>query len=500
LEQLDTTAIIDIGSNSARLVIYEASSRYGFHLICEKKSKVRIGEGAYEKNGYLQPIGIKRAYFALKEFIKTIKLYSVTKTICVATSALRDAPNRDEFRGWIKDKLDLDIDIIDGKAEARFGAIAGLNLLPIQQGITIDIGGGSSDLALIKNCKIIDTYSLNIGTVRLKELFFDKRKPLQKAKEFIKKELEKLPPSFRDEQAIGIGGTARTLAKAIMKQEEYPLDKLHAFSYKIKSKSEYFSNITIASKSLLPYLYIPKGRFDTIREGTLIFQEILDYIGAKSVITSGVGVREGVFLNEFLKNDNFKFPKNINPSIVSILDRFKTHSIHTKRAKKSVENIFNLFQKYNNRLNKKYLKTLIHAIEITPIGYTFNIYKSYQHAFYATMQEFNYRVTHQEIILTALLLRFGGKGLYEKEVYKKYKSLLPHKKELEILSFIYSISTTLHENSSIKKFEFSLYNGRLTIKADGSLYLAKEKLKEIERPNGINLNIIDNQVLPDYKF
>ncbi|HHB94532.1 MAG TPA: Ppx/GppA family phosphatase, partial [Campylobacterales bacterium] len=246
--------------------------------------------------------------------------------------------------------------------------------------------------------------------------------------------------------------------------------------------------------------HIPKGRFDTIREGTLIFQKILNFVNAKEVITSGVGVREGVFLNYFLKNDNLKFPKDINPSIISILDRFKTHSIHTQRAKNSVSSIFELFENSKYRLKKKYLNTLLNTIEITPIGYTFNIYKSYQHAFYATMQEFNYRVTHQEIILTALLLRFGGKGLYEKEVYKKYKSLLPSKKELEILSFIYSICTALHENSSIKNFEFSLNKSRLIIKAKGSLYLAKEKLKEIERPNGIDLTIIDNQILPDYNF
>ncbi len=494
-----TTAIIDIGSNSARLVIYEASSQYGFHLICEKKSKVRIGEGAYEKGGYLQPIGINRAYFALKEFINTIKLYSVTKTICVATSALRDAPNGSEFVDWIKEKLHLNIEIIDGTQEARFGAIAGLNLLPIDSGITIDIGGGSSDLALIVNSKIVDTYSLNIGTVRLKELFFDKNLPIEKARDFIKKELQKLPLSFKNKQAIGIGGTARTLAKAIMKKDEYPLDKLHAFSYKIEAQYEYFDNITVANKSLLPYLYIPKSRFDTIREGTLIFREILDFIDAKSVITSGVGVREGVFLNDFLKDNNLLFPKDINPSIVSILDRFKTHNIHTSRAKKSVESIFRLFQDKNG-LKNRYLKTLIHAIEITPIGYTFNIYKSYQHAFYATMQEFNYRVTHQEIILTALLLRFGGKGLYEKEVYKQYKSLLPSKKELEILSFIYSISISLHENSSVKNFEFLLEDNTLIIKADSSLYLAKEKLKEIERPNKIKLKILDSQILPDYRF
>ncbi|HHD82091.1 MAG TPA: Ppx/GppA family phosphatase, partial [Campylobacterales bacterium] len=96
------TAVIDIGSNSARLVIYEKSSQYGFHLICERKSKVRIGEGAYEKNGYLQEMGIKRAYLALKEFIATAKSYPINKVLCVATSALRDAPNGVAFTQWIK--------------------------------------------------------------------------------------------------------------------------------------------------------------------------------------------------------------------------------------------------------------------------------------------------------------------------------------------------------------------------------------------------------------
>jgi len=70
--------------------------------------------------------------------------------------------------------LGLSIKIIDGKKEAIYGAIAANNLLPISNGITIDIGGGSSDLALITESKIVDSYSLDIGTVRIKELFFDK--------------------------------------------------------------------------------------------------------------------------------------------------------------------------------------------------------------------------------------------------------------------------------------------------------------------------------------
>ena len=232
---LTRTAIIDIGSNSARLVIFEITSQYGFHLICEQKSKVRISEGAYQKNGYLQPNGIKRAYLTLKSFKQTIDKYQVNHTTSVATSALRDAPNGKIFTQWIKQELGFSIKIIDGKQEAFYGALAALNLLPIENGITIDIGGGSSDLALIKNNTIVNTYSLNVGTVRLKELFYDKSdsttQSRDKAKIYIQQELNKIPQEFNHHLAIAIGGTARTLAKSIMQHSSYPFDKMHAYTY-----------------------------------------------------------------------------------------------------------------------------------------------------------------------------------------------------------------------------------------------------------------------------
>ncbi|MCK5854880.1 MAG: Ppx/GppA family phosphatase [Sulfurovaceae bacterium] len=493
------TAVIDIGSNSARLVIYQESSEYGFHIICEKTSKVRIGEGAYAKKGYLQPIGIHRAYLALNEFIKTIQLYPVTQTLCVATSALRDAPNGKEFTTWIEEELNLEIKIIEGQTEARYGALAALNLLPIKDGITIDIGGGSSDLALIQNSKIIDTYSINLGTVRIKELFFDTNSSIADAKAYIEDELKKLPSHFQHPQAIGIGGTIRSLSKGIMKSEEYPLNKIHAFSYKIKNYQEYFDNISIANKTLLPYLHISKSRFDTIREGALIFQAIIKNIGATELITSGVGVREGVFLNNFLEKSNFLFPKDINPSIQSMLDRFETPHTNSYKREASAKKLFNLFSK-KEKLLIPYLQSLLYAIELTPIGYTFNIYEAHQHAYYTTKHEFNFAVTHQEMILTAMLLRFGGEKLYDKEVYRKYKELLPKKEELKILSFIYSVTITLYENSFIEDFDFELKDNLLTIKTDKSLYLAKETLQDLERPSKIELKIQDIQEIPRYNF
>jgi exopolyphosphatase/guanosine-5'-triphosphate,3'-diphosphate pyrophosphatase len=284
-----------------------------------------------------------------------------------------------------------------------------------------------------------------------------------------------------------------------MKSEAYPLNKIHAFSYKIKNHQEYFTNISLANKSLLPYLHISKGRYDTIREGSLIFQAILESIGAKELITSGVGVREGVFLNSFLEKSNFLFPKNLNPSIQSMLDRFETPHTNTDKRKESAKKLFKLFSK-QEKLSKSYLKTLLYAIELTPIGYTFNIYDAHQHAYYATKQEFNFGVTHQEMMLTAMLLRFGGDKLYDKEVYKKYKELLPQKSEMKILSFIYSVTITLYENSFIEDFNFELNDNLLSIKTDKSLYLAKEKLKELERPLEIELEIEDIQKIPPYNF
>jgi exopolyphosphatase/guanosine-5'-triphosphate,3'-diphosphate pyrophosphatase len=499
------TAIIDIGSNSARLVIFEKTSQYGFHLICEQKSKVRVGEGAYEKKGYLQPIGIKRAFFTLQSFLHTIEKYQAHKTLCVATSALRDAPNGKLFVKWIKKELGLAIKIIDGNKEAMYGAIATKNLLPVHHGITIDIGGGSSDLALIKGGNIIDTYSLNLGTVRLKELFFDKNMSIheinQKAKAYIQEALKSLPKQFKGHLAIGIGGTARTLSKGVMKRSDHPLDKLHAFTYNIEDFKTYLQAIPLSSAKGLKKFALKKNRYDTIREGTLIWNEILSHIEAKTVITSSVGVREGVFLEQSLKQDNLTFPKQINPSITSILDRFKPF-IHIEAKKKNKLKIASaLYTELQIEIADKeqYSAELLWALKLSAIGKTLTIYKSHQHAFYIAMQELNYGFTHQEILLISLLLRMHGKELLHKPLFQTFKPLLPKKEKLLWLSFIYTLTVLLHEASNSAKITFNYTNQTLFIFSDKPLYLAKEKIKVLEKPIPFAIIVEDKERVPTCK-
>jgi exopolyphosphatase/guanosine-5'-triphosphate,3'-diphosphate pyrophosphatase len=323
----------------------------------------------------------------------------------------------------------------------------------------------------------------------------------QKAKAYIQEALKSLPKQFKGHLAIGIGGTARTLSKGVMKRSDHPLDKLHAFTYNIEDFKTYLQAIPLSSAKGLKKFALKKNRYDTIREGTLIWNEILSHIEAKTVITSSVGVREGVFLEQSLKQDNLTFPKQINPSITSILDRFKPF-IHIEAKKKNKLKIASaLYTELQIEIADKeqYSAELLWALKLSAIGKTLTIYKSHQHAFYIAMQELNYGFTHQEILLISLLLRMHGKELLHKPLFQTFKPLLPKKEKLLWLSFIYTLTVLLHEASNSAKITFNYTNQTLFIFSDKPLYLAKEKIKVLEKPIPFAIIVEDKEKLPKCK-
>jgi len=469
------TAVIDIGSNSVRMAIFKKTSHFGFVLLKEIKSRVRISEGAYENGGYLQEKAIKRAIYALDEFTKIIKALKARKVLVVATSAVRDAPNKKEFIKLVKEKTKLQIKVIDGEKEAFFGAIAASNLLPQKSGITIDIGGGSTEIALINNKKIIEKFSLNLGTVRLKELFFDKN-DIKGAKEYIKKQLSILPDELKHHTIFGIGGTIRALSKAIMKKNNYPLDILHGFTYEIDKEKDFFKKIINSKYDELKNLYIKEDRFDVIREGTLILEELIKYLDAKQLVTSGVGVREGVFLADMLRNSNYMFPSNFNPSVRSIQDIYQ---VDKKISTYEVNLALKLFDILNpiNQLDEKYKEHLKYAIKLSSAGNYIDFYSNHKHTNYILLNALHYGFTHEDRILISKIIRYHKKKKIKKEYIAQYKHLAPNKDVLEKLCKLFYITKIINSNLSNPKIELKLENNKLIIKGD-NLYLAKENLKE----------------------
>ncbi|BCD59746.1 MULTISPECIES: Ppx/GppA phosphatase family protein [unclassified Nitratiruptor] len=475
------TAIIDIGSNSARMIVIERTSRFGFYLLNETKSKVRIGEGAYEHGGLLQEVPMQRALNALHEFLHIAQSFKVRKILCVATSALRDAPNRSHFLSVVRRELGLNIKVIDGKTEALLGGIAAANLLPILHGITIDIGGGSTELALIQNRKVVDTVSLDLGTVRLKELFFDKKENLEKAIKFIHNELQKIPEHFKNETAIGIGGTIRALSRAIMEKNEYPLDKLHAFTYALEDEKRFIDKIITAPVYKLKKLHIKKERYDTIKEGALIFKEVLSHIRAKRVITSGVGVREGVFLKDLLRNQHYRFPTNFEPSVRSLLDRFCINEKQNRCLFRFTKRIYDALHPLYDP-DKKYEKILLIASKLTNIGIKIDFYDHHKHSSYIILNDLEYNLTHQEIATISTLVRFHKKKLPSKSHLKALGALLPPTDTINWLSFTLTLAEVLNKDLSCPDFSVEYSEGVILIKSAAKLYLAKEEIKSVEKP------------------
>ena len=471
------TAVIDIGSNSARMAIFKKTSHFGFVLLKEIKSRVRISEGAYQNDGNLQPNAINRAINALKEFKFIVKSLKVRKILIVATSAVRDAPNKNQFLNLVKKETGLQIKVIDGEKEAFFGAIAASNLLPQKSGITIDIGGGSTEIALIENKKIVDKISLKLGTVRLKELFFDKN-DISGAKKYIQKELSKLPNNFKNETIFGIGGTIRALSKVIMQKNEYPLDILHGFTYKIEKEEKFINEVINSDYKNLKKLGFKEERFDVIREGSLILKEILEHINAKKIVTSGVGVREGVFLADMLRNSNYMFPSNFNPSVRSIEDIYQ---IDKKISNYEVNLALKLFDtlKPIHNLDDKYKTYLKYAIKLSSAGNYIDFYSAHKHTNYILLNSLHYGFTHEERILISKIIRYHKKKRIKQIYLKEYKELAPNKEILENLCKIFFITKTLNSDLSNPNIELKLKNNQLVIKGQ-NLYLAKENMNKKE--------------------
>jgi exopolyphosphatase / guanosine-5'-triphosphate,3'-diphosphate pyrophosphatase len=483
------TAVIDIGSNSVRMIILEKTSRFAFHLVHEVKSRVRLPENAYQNGGNLQPEAMQRTYDALENFLSIASAYKTRKILCVATSALREAPNKNEFIAKVRNGLGLNIKVINGEKEAHFGAIACSNLLPKLDALTIDIGGGSTEFSYIVDGKVTNTLSLELGTVRLKELYFDK-KDIHGAISHINHELDKLS-DIKINNLIGIGGTFRALANAIMKEIQYPLNKLHAFEFSAKTMVSFIEKVLDANEKRLKALHIKPERFDVIKPGALIISELLKRKGdISNLITSGVGVREGVYLSDLLRHQNESFPHNFNPSVRYLLDRYIVDANYSNQLAKLSKKIFELTAD-TFAVEKSHQKALAIAAKLSPIGTTLHSYSSNQHSYYLIQAGLEYGFNHKEIMLIATLTKFAKKRAPSSAHIDEYKNILPDENVAEYLSFIISLSSALltHRPKNLD-FEFSYLKGCLYVSSAENLYLAKESVKKLEFPRGVSIEFL----------
>lgn len=448
-------SVIDIGSNSIRMAIFAKTSRFGFYLLEERKSRVRISQGSYKNQGYLQEESIQRTLDALCGFVKIAKSRGSRKILCVATSAVRDAPNRQEFLKKAKKICGLQIRIIDGEKEAYYGALACVNLLPKVDGLSLDVGGGSSECAVLAKGRIGELFSFDVGAIRLKELFLDDQEDFSGARDFIYQAFKQLPYHLKGSCVFGIGGSIRTITKIILKN--LGMQFFHGMEIQAQTYIEFCKKILSSSALMLKEMGVSEDRIDSIKSGALIFSLFLEFVEAKVVIASGVGVREGVFLEDLLRGG--KFPDRFNPSLRSLLDRFGSKD--SKKLKKEALRLFDLLSP--SGCGGKEILALCASLSYIGEGMGSQSLHTAYFAFYGLEYGFSYE---QRVAIKIIL-----EGA-EKRLPKENQSIFLSVQELRFLTSILTLARFLTVVPST--LDYQLKDRILHI--SGASYLSKEQI------------------------
>ena len=299
-------AAIDCGTNSIRLLIAEPDGSGGLTDLDRRLEIVRLGQGV-DASGEFHPDALQRTFAAVDQYSELIKKAEVpaAKVHFVATSATRDAKNRDSFFAGIKQRLGVLPDVISGETEARLSFIGALSrVTPEGEPVLVmDIGGGSTELITGSAAgEMRSAISLDIGSVRVTERFLKKNPAadddLARATEYVDDLLAESGVDFASIGTwIGVAGTATTLAGVYLELEHYDRERVHGAVIPLPALQELLyrlARMTVGEIRALPSMH--PGRADVITGGALVEARIAARLQVKDLIVSESDILDGIAL------------------------------------------------------------------------------------------------------------------------------------------------------------------------------------------------------------
>lgn len=304
---LEPIGVIDIGSNSVRLVVYEGAVRSPSPLFNEK---VLCGLGrSVASTGRLGDDAVARALVALKRFRAILRVLNVKNLRILATAAVRDAADGPAFIRKGEEVCDARIEILTGEQEAHFAAQGIIMGFPDADGIAGDLGGGSLELINISGGELRDAISLPLGGLRLIDTTGDK---IDRAIALIDEQLDRVPflSQGKGRPFYAVGGSWRAFAKVHMAATNYPLRVMHGYTLGPDDISNFGGDTRKARKltSLPGADELPRARREVLPYGALILDRLMRRLSASSVVISVFGIREGLLFSQLSRHEREKDP------------------------------------------------------------------------------------------------------------------------------------------------------------------------------------------------
>lgn len=471
-EPRERVAAIDVGSNSIRLVIAEVGRASGITVIDEVKEQPRLATGVAQ-TGRLDPAAMDRAVAALKRMKGVADRRNVHRITAVATSAVRDAANGEEFAQRIREDVGLDLRIIDADTEAALSYRSVAHHFPLEGGRTIvaDIGGGSLELISAVDGMIEHTQSLPFGAVRLTELHLDSgdtRAAVKKLRDYLRRQFRRKLPlrDWASATLIGSGGSFTNLARIAAARRGSPTtDPVHGATVSVAEVEHllaWLSAMSPEKRAAVPGLN--PQRADIILAGLAVTAEVLERIEAREVKVSAFGLREGILL----EMTGATAPAAVEPLrlIREFAERCRSDRRHVEHVRLLALNLFDLLHE-RLELTEEDRGLLEAAALLHDVGQLVSYRKHHKHSYQLIMHGEGLPFSSRDRSVVALVSRYHRRrGPRKKD--KEYAMLSDQdRRTVRGLSGILRIAEGLDRGHSaiVESIAVEVCPTRLTLKA-----------------------------------
>jgi exopolyphosphatase/guanosine-5'-triphosphate,3'-diphosphate pyrophosphatase len=458
------TGIIDIGSNSVRLIIVEIKYNKYFRILYELKESVRLGKDMGSDNN-LDPDRMNNAINTINSFKTICDSYCVHNIIAVATEAVRRASNRKTFLNLLQSRTGIDIRVLSGKEEAYYDYLGVINSMDVTDCLIMDIGGSSMEFILVKDKEIQNSISVPYGSISLTELYMINPACFSDAFGRI---LMDVPWIYKAKglPLIGIGGTFRNTGKIDRKRKDYPIDNVH--NYRLIDSDVldiHYLAIDLLSGKQKKIKGLSNDRADIFIGPIAAIQNIINVCNTKDIFISGCGVREGILFEYILKGDG---------RINNVLDySLENAMINFDVEQESAHQLYSLCSSLYSQLKPLFCqnanadKIIKTAALLHDSGIKINFYDHHKHSFYAIMNSRLSGLTHKELLMASYVAALHRKDEFKIDL-QFYKCLINQIDVLYIqqLGILLKIceKLTLNGSRNIENIACSISENSVTMK------------------------------------
>ena len=428
---MEKIAIIDLGSNAARLVMANILEGGYFVVFDELKETVRLGQDM-EREGFLKPSRIAQAVKTLKMFRKLCDVNNVDRIIAVATSAVRRAKNQKSFLEEVSSTCGIKIRVLTPEEEAAYIYQGVINSFEIPKGLILEISGGSTQLIYYNRRNILAYENLQFGAITLTSLFAgDNLTPEEQAKkveEFFTDQFSRIPwlkDVEPDIQLIGVGGNFRNLGKISRRMRKYPLDMAHNYVVPRAEFNQIYETLKVMdTEKRMKIKGLSSGRADIFVSALSCIKGFLSMTNYQNIVISGCGLREGIMFN-------YAVPSTAEKPISDVLG----HSVYTlvKYFDENIghaEHVYDLsLQLYKqlrvlHKLPRQYIKILRVASILHDTGMRIKYYDHHKHSCYIILNSNLYGLSHRDLVLAAFVASAHRKDEFMIQEWNRYKELV----------------------------------------------------------------------------